>query len=123
MEAGAANERRPRPADDVQEREIKGKKFKLGTSICQELQDKVAEVISKHMDVFSWSFVDMPRIDLDFLCHRLTMDEKVRSVVQRRRMFNEDKRMIIREETQKLLNVDHIREIQYPEWLANVVLV
>jgi len=27
------------------------------------------------------------------------------------------------EETEKLLRVDHIREIQYPEWLANMVLV
>ena len=30
---------------------------------------------------------------------------------------------MVREETQKLLSADHIREIQYPEWLANVVLV
>ena len=37
--------------------------------------------------------------------------------------FNEDKRLIIREKTQKLLDVGHVREIQYPEWLANVVLV
>jgi len=36
------------------------------------------------------------------------MDPKVRPVRQRGR---------------KLLNVGHIREIQYPEWLANVVLV
>jgi len=32
----------------------------------------------------------------------------VRPVVQRRRIFNEDKRLIIREETQKLLKADHI---------------
>ena len=75
------------------------------------------------MDAFAWSSTDMPEIDRDFLCHRLTMDEKVRPVAQRRRNFNEDKCLIIREETQKLLNVDHISEIQYPEWLANVVLV
>ena len=31
--------------------------------------------------------------------------------------------MIIKEETQKLLNVGHITKIQYPEWLAKVVLV
>jgi len=29
----------------------------------------------------------------------------------------------MQEETRKLLSADHIREIQYPEWLANVVLV
>ena len=51
------------------------------------------------------------------------MDEKVRPMVYRRRNFNEDKRLVNWEETQKLLNADHIREIQYPEWLANVVLV
>ena len=29
----------------------------------------------------------------------------------------------MQEETKKLLSAEHIREIQYPEWLANVVLV
>jgi len=65
----------------------------------------------------------MPDIDPDFLCHRLTMDPKVRLVLQRRRKFNEERRLVIRQETQKLLSACHIREIQYPKWLANVVLV
>ena len=42
---------------------------------------------------------------------------------QRRRKFNEERRLVIRQETKKLLHAGHIREIQYPEWLANVVLV
>ena len=42
---------------------------------------------------------------------------------QRRRKFNEERRQAIRDETQKLLAAGHIREVQYPEWLANVVLV
>jgi len=53
----------------------------------------------------------------------LTMDTKVKLVIQRRRKFNEERRLVIREETQKLLSVGHIRKIQYPEWLANIVLV
>ncbi|XP_068498312.1 uncharacterized protein [Phaseolus vulgaris] len=65
----------------------------------------------------------MPGIDPDFLCHHLTMDPKVRPVRQRRRKFNEERRLVVQEETKKLLSVGHIREIQYPEWLANVVLV
>jgi len=65
----------------------------------------------------------MPGIDPDFLCHRLTMDPKVRPVRQRRRKFNEERQQVIKEETKKLLSVGHIREIQYLEWLANVVLV
>jgi len=51
------------------------------------------------------------------------MDAKVRPVRQRRRKFNEERCLVMKEETQKLLSAGHIREIQYPEWLANVVLV
>jgi len=65
----------------------------------------------------------MPEIDPGYLCHHLTLDEGTKPVIQRRRKFNEEKCLIIREETQKLLTTSHIREIQYPEWLANVVLV
>jgi len=51
------------------------------------------------------------------------MDDRVKPAVQMRRKFNEGKCLVIREKTQKLLVVGHVREIQYPEWLANVVLV
>jgi len=42
---------------------------------------------------------------------------------RRRKKFNEERRLVVKEETQKLLSAGHIREIQYPEWLTNVVLV
>jgi len=53
----------------------------------------------------------MSGIDPDFLCHHLTMDPKVHPVRQRRRKFNEERRLIMQEETKKLLSVRHIREI------------
>jgi len=65
----------------------------------------------------------MPGINPDFLCHHLTMDPKVRPVRQRMRKFNEERHLVVQEETKKLLSVGHNKEIQYPEWLANVVLV
>jgi len=121
--AEIARERRSEPVEDVLERKIGGKMFKLGKSLGQELQDQIAKVIARHLDAFAWSASNMPGIGPDFLCHRLTMDPQVRPVRQRRRKFNEERRQVIREETEKLLKVGHIREIQYPEWLANMVLV
>jgi len=82
-----------------------------------------SQSIARHLDVFAWTSTDMPGINPNLLGHRLTMDNRIRPVVQRRRKFNEERRLIIKTETQKLLSVGHIREIQYPEWLANVVLV
>jgi len=114
---------RDQPAANAVERQIGGKTFKLGRLLSQEEQDEVAEVILRHLDAFAWSASDMPGIDPDFLCHHLSMDATVHPVRQRRRKFNEERWLVVREETQKLLSVGHIQEIQYPEWLANVVLV
>jgi len=51
------------------------------------------------------------------------MVEKVKPMVKRRRKFNEEKCLIIQEETRKLVAAGHIKKIQYPDWLVNVVLV
>ena len=122
-ELGIARETRPKPVEQWLKREIGGKIFKLGRSLEVELQDQIAKVIERHLDAFAWSASDMPGIDPDFLCHHLAMDNLVRPVRQRRRKFNEERRQAIRDETHKLLAAGHIREVQYPEWLANVVLV
>ena len=122
-ESGIAREARPAPVEEWLEREIGGKVFKLERSLRKELQDQIAKVIERHLDAFAWSALDMPGIDPDFLCHHLAMDTQVRPVRQRRRKFNEERRQTIRDETQKLLVAGHIREVQYPEWLANVVMV
>ena len=113
----------PQPEDNAVESQIGGKAFKLGHHLSQEERREVTTVISRHLDAFAWTAEDMPGIDPDFLSHRLTMDTKARPMWQRRRKFNEERCLVIKEETQKLLNAGHIREIQYPEWLANVVLV
>jgi len=42
-------ERRPEPAGEVLEREIGGKKFKLGKSLNQEAEDQIVEVIARHL--------------------------------------------------------------------------
>ena len=118
-----ASEKKPQPVEEWLERKINGKTFKLGKTLDSETQDQIAKVISRHLDAFAWSASDMPGIDPYFLCNRLAMDPQVRLVRQRRRKFNEEKRQAIKDETQKLFAAGHIREVQYPEWLANVVLV
>jgi len=71
-------DRRPQPVDNVVERQIGCKTFKLGRLLGQEERDKVAAAILRHLDAFACTASDMPGIDPDFLCHHLTMDAKVR---------------------------------------------
>jgi len=78
--AESVRDRRPQPVDNVVERQIGGKVFKLGRLLSQEEQDEVMAVISRHLDAFAWSASDMPGINPDFHCHHFTMNPKVRPV-------------------------------------------
>ncbi|XP_074265833.1 uncharacterized protein LOC141588284 [Silene latifolia] len=49
--------------------------------------------------------------------------DNVRPELQKRRKFAPERNTIINEDVDKLLDVGMIREVMYPEWLANVVVV
>jgi len=72
---------------------------------------------------FAWLAKDMPGINRDIICHRLNVKPQAKAKVQRRQRLTKDKAEAVTEEIKKLREVGHIREIQYPEWLANVVMV
>ena len=65
----------------------------------------------------------MGGIDPTVITHRLNTSPSFKPVKQKRRSFAPDRQKAINEEVGKLLQAGAIREVEYPEWLANVVLV
>ena len=65
----------------------------------------------------------MPGIDLEVPCHRLAIRKGARLVRQKRRCFNQERYEAINGEVEKLLKAGFIREVNYPEWISNMVLV
>ena len=65
----------------------------------------------------------MPGIDPSIIVHRLNVSLSSPPVQQRKQVFAQEKDKAIAEEVQKLLDADFIREVYYPNWLANVVMV
>ena len=55
--------------------------------------------------------------------HELRVDPKVKPRKQHLRTMSEDRKKAAQSGVQKLLDAGVIREVQYPEWLANVVMV
>ena len=55
--------------------------------------------------------------------HRLNILPSLRLVRQKVRRFHPDGQKIIRDEVDKLLEAGFIREVEYSDWLANVVVV
>ena len=65
----------------------------------------------------------MGGIDPVVIPHRLNISPSFKPIKQKRRSFASERQKAINEEVVKLLQADAIREVEYPEWLANVVLV
>ena len=65
----------------------------------------------------------MSGIDPTVITHRLNVNPSFKSVKQKRRSFSPERQKAINEEVGKILQAKTIREVEYPEWLANVVLV
>ena len=65
----------------------------------------------------------MPGIPTDIIQHHLNVDPEKKLVQQRRRVFAPERNKAVMDEVNKLLAANFIREVYYPEWLANVVMV
>ena len=65
----------------------------------------------------------MGGVDLAVITHKLNVNPSFKPVKQKRRSFSPERQRAINEEVGKLLQRKAIREVDYPEWLANVVLV
>ena len=65
----------------------------------------------------------MGEIDPAVITHRLNVSPSFKPVKQKRRSFALERQKAINEEVGKLLQAEAIREVEYPKWLANVVLV
>ena len=65
----------------------------------------------------------MPGIDPSVIVHRLNVNPASSPIRQKKWMFAQERDKAIAEEVRKLLEAGFIREIYYPDWLANVVMV
>jgi hypothetical protein len=73
--------------------------------------------------VFAWTSNDLYGINRDVIEHSLNVDPSFRPRKQRLRKMSDDKVGGARNEVKRLLSAGVIREVTYPEWLTNTVMV
>ena len=95
----------------------------IGSKLAKDLKSLLTRFLRQNRDVFAWKQADMGGIDPTVITHRLNTSPSFKPVKQKRRSFAPDRQKSINEEVGKLLQAGAIREVEYPEWLANVVLV
>ena len=73
--------------------------------------------------MFTWNHLDMTGIDPMLASHKSNVISSTKLVRQKVRRFYPDRHQIIQTEVDNFLTADFIKEVKYPEWLVNVVVV
>ena len=97
--------------------------LKIGSKLHEGLRRRLVDFLRSNSDCFAWSHSDIPGIDPEIIMHQLQVDPSHQPTRQKRRIFSPERDIIINKEVRNLLEAGFILEVQYPEWLANVVVV
>ena len=73
--------------------------------------------------MYSWNAYEAPRVDPSFIYHRLNINASVTPKKQPSRRSSREHSDAIKDEVTKFKQVGAIKEVFYPEWLANTVIV
>ena len=95
----------------------------IGSKLAEDLRSLLTHFLRQNKDVFAWKKAYMGGIDPTIITHRLNVNPSFKPVKQKRRGFVSERQKPINEEVGKLLQAGAIKEVEYLEWLANVVLV
>ncbi|KAM1145987.1 hypothetical protein PS2_037707 [Malus domestica] len=97
---------------------------KIDTTLSPPIRLALIPFLRDNTEVFAWSYEDMPGILPDIICYRLSIDPNTKPVRQKRRSYDAEWYEAIKVEVEKQLKgIGFIREVNYPTWVANVVLV
>ncbi|XP_050386257.1 uncharacterized protein LOC126802648 [Argentina anserina] len=99
------------------------RKIKIGATLNPTVERDLTSFLGDNMEVFAWSYEDMPGISPDIIMHELHIKPSAHPIKQKRRSFDDEKSTAIRQEVDKLRGMKFVREVQYPEWISNCVMV
>jgi hypothetical protein len=95
----------------------------LGSQLSDEQEKTLLRFLFNNKDVFAWIANDLCGVNRDVTEQSLNVDPSFRPRKHRLRKMSDDKAEGARNEVKILLSAGVIREVTYPEWLANTIMV
>jgi hypothetical protein len=86
-------------------------------------QTELIDFLTSNVDVFAWDPYEVPGVNPDYIQHRLNVDPHSKPVQQKTRRSASVHAEAVQKEVERLLQAGAIREIHYPTWLSNTVVV
>ena len=97
--------------------------FQVGAKLLSREKEQLVKFLRENIDVFTWSPHRALGIDLNFICHRLNVNPSIVSKRQPPRRPSKEHAETVRSEVAKLKQAGAIKEVFYPQWLANTIVV
>jgi hypothetical protein len=66
------------------------KEIKIGASLEANVKKQVIELLKEYVDIFAWSYRDMPGLDTDIVVHRLPLKPECQPIKQKLRRTRPD---------------------------------
>jgi len=95
----------------------------VSSLLTSEEEKEYFNLLGEYRDVFAWSFQEMSGLDPKVVVHRLSIRKGVSPKKQPQRRFRPEVIPEIEKEVNKLIEAGFVREVKYPTWIANIVLV
>jgi hypothetical protein len=99
------------------------KYFKIGQGLTPDDRTELVNFLTSNINVFAWDPYEMLGVDPDYIQHRLNVDPHSKPVQQKSRRSVPVYAEAIQKEVERLLHAGAIRELHYPTWLCNTVVV
>ena len=97
--------------------------FQLGLELPLQEREELTGFLRKNVDAFAWDACEASGVDLSFICHNLNVNPSITPKKQPPRCLSKEHANAVRDEVMKLKGVRAIKEVFYPKWLANTVVV
>ena len=86
-------------------------------------EEELVAFLRKNVDVFTWSAYEASGVDLNLICHNLNVNSTVTPRKQPPQCSSKEHSEAVKEDAVKLKRPGVIKEVFYPKWLANTVVV
>ena len=97
--------------------------FQIGAQMSLLEKEQLVDLLRRNVDVFAWDAYEAPGLDPNFICHHLNVDSSITPKRQSLRHPSKEHVKAVKSEITKLKKAGAIKEVFYPQWLVNIVVV
>ena len=97
--------------------------FQVRAQLPHREKEELIMFLKMNIDLFAWSAFEAPGVDPNFICHHLNVNPSVIPKKQPPQHSSKNHSDVVKDEVIKLKQARAIKELFYPEWLVNTIVM